>query len=151
MKKRKWILPVCIVGGIVIMCFVALLITASVVRAKGYGISVGCLYFADTETYLIDSGDKTMIVSNQSKDDRMSPQTEPVTVHETGAYSNIDEKEAIAIAEKEVTVEYNQTCASFDTKIGCWRITFSKKNTAGGNQDITVSSEGEIIDIEYGE
>lgn len=50
------------------VCLLALLITAGVMSAKGYGISVGKLYFADNGTYLIDEDDKAMRISDQSDD-----------------------------------------------------------------------------------
>ena len=63
----------------------------------------------------------------------------------------IHEDQAIELAKKKVTVEYNQTRANFDTKKGLWEISFYKKNTAGGDQVITMTHEGKIIDTEYGE
>ena len=63
----------------------------------------------------------------------------------------IDEAEAIEMAKKNVTVEYDQTRARFDVENGLWTVSFSKKNTAGGNQVVTITHEGKIIDEEYGE
>ena len=63
----------------------------------------------------------------------------------------IEEAEAIEIAKKNVTVEYDQTRAKFDAENGLWTVSFSKKNTAGGDQVITITHEGKIIDEEYGE
>lgn len=39
--KKKWILPVCIVAGVIVICFVIPLATTGIMSAKGYGISVG--------------------------------------------------------------------------------------------------------------
>ena len=63
----------------------------------------------------------------------------------------ITEEQVIELVKKEVTVDYNQIDARFDTENGLWTVMFSKKNTAGGNQDFTVTHEGKIIDVEYGE
>lgn len=63
----------------------------------------------------------------------------------------IEEAEAIEIAKKNVTVEYDQTRAKFDAENGLWTVSFSKKNTAGGDQVITITHEGKNIDEEYGE
>ena len=68
MKKRKWILPVGIVGGVIVLCIVAVFVFGAVLSANGYGISTGRLYFADNGTYLIDSDDMAMLVSDQSDD-----------------------------------------------------------------------------------
>ena len=68
MKKRKWILPVSIVGGVLVLCIAAVFIFGAVLSAKGYGISTGRLYFADDATYLIDSKDMAMRVSDRSSD-----------------------------------------------------------------------------------
>lgn len=63
----------------------------------------------------------------------------------------LTEQQVIDLAKKDVTVEYNQTSTSFDTEKGLWTVSFSKKNTAGGDQVFTITHEGKIIDVEYGE
>lgn len=63
----------------------------------------------------------------------------------------ISETQAIEIAKKDVTVEYNQIYAEFDSQDGLWTVSFSKENIVGGDQVITMTHEGKIIDIEYGE
>ena len=45
----------------------------------------------------------------------------------------LTEQQIIDLAKKDVTVEYNQTSARFDTEKGLWTVSFSKKNTAGGD------------------
>ena len=62
----------------------------------------------------------------------------------------ISEAEAVAIAEKEVTVEYNQTWTSYDSETGLWTVTFGK-SYPGGDQTVTITCEGKVIDIQYGE
>lgn len=69
----------------------------------------------------------------------------------TWASSSMEPKAPIDLAKKDVTVEYNQTSARFDTEKGLWTVSFSKKNTAGGDQVFTITHEGKIIDVEYGE
>lgn len=71
MKKRKWVLPVCIVCGGIILCIAGLLIAAGVMSSKGYGISIGRLYFSDAGTYLIDKNDSAMLVSDQSTEQKL--------------------------------------------------------------------------------
>ncbi len=68
MKKKKWILPTSIIGGVVILCVVAVFAFGAILSAQGYGISIGRLYFADNGTYLIDSDDMAMRVSDCSDD-----------------------------------------------------------------------------------
>lgn len=63
----------------------------------------------------------------------------------------ISETDAIAIAEKNATVKYNEKWASFDSESGYWTVSLSKRNSAGGDQVITITHEGEIADIKYGE
>ena len=63
----------------------------------------------------------------------------------------LTEQQVIDLVKKDVTVEYNQTSARFDTEKGLWTVSFSKKNTAGGDQVFTITHEGKIIDVEYGE
>lgn len=68
MKKKKWILPTSIIGGVVILCIVAVFAFGAILSAQGYGISIGRLYFADNGTYLIDSDDMAMRVFDCSDD-----------------------------------------------------------------------------------
>ena len=68
MKKRKWILPVSIVGGVIVLCIVAIFAFGAILSAQGYGISTGRLYFSDNGTYLIDSDNMAMRVSDCSDD-----------------------------------------------------------------------------------
>lgn len=62
----------------------------------------------------------------------------------------IRETEAIVIAMREVTVEYNQTWTSYDSETGLWTVTFGK-SYPGGDQTVTITCEGKVIDIQYGE
>lgn len=63
----------------------------------------------------------------------------------------INKSQALEIAKKEITIEYNQASAKFDTKNGLWIISFSKENTTGENQIFSITHEGKIIDLEYAE
>lgn len=71
MKKRKWILPLGIVGTVVILCTLAVFAFGALISAKGYSISTGRLYFAEQGTYLIDSEDMAMRVSDCSEDESL--------------------------------------------------------------------------------
>lgn len=62
----------------------------------------------------------------------------------------IGEAEAVAIAKAEATVAYHQTWASYDSENGLWKVTFGKEYP-GGDQTVTVTCEGKVIDIQYGE
>lgn len=50
------------------LCVVAVFAFGAILSAQGYGISIGRLYFADNGTYLIDSDDMAMRVSDCSDD-----------------------------------------------------------------------------------
>lgn len=62
----------------------------------------------------------------------------------------ISEAEAVAIAKEKATVEYDQTWASYYSETGLWTVTFGKKYP-GGDQTVTITFEGKVIDIQYGE
>ena len=62
MKKKTWILAMCIAVGIIAL----LMATAAATSMMGYGVSVGKLYFTEESTFLID-GTSSMIVSDQSR------------------------------------------------------------------------------------
>ena len=66
MKKRKWILPVGIIGGFLLFCTILFFAAAGIMSAKGYGLSVGHLYFTGTRTYLVDAKEQAMVVSDKS-------------------------------------------------------------------------------------
>lgn len=63
----------------------------------------------------------------------------------------INKTQAIEIAEKNVTVKYDQVRADFDTEKGMWTVSFSQKLAAGGDQTFTLTYEGKIIDVVFGE
>ena len=63
----------------------------------------------------------------------------------------IGEAEAVAIAKDLATVEYNRVSTSYDSESGLWTVTLYKEYTAGGDQTLTITCEGKVIDIQYGE
>ena len=63
----------------------------------------------------------------------------------------LTETEAIAAAEEVCTVEHDMVRAYFDAHTGCWEVMFSLKDTAGGDQVVTVDAEGKILGSIYGE
>ena len=62
----------------------------------------------------------------------------------------ISEAEAAAIAKAAATVKYDRTWASYDSENGLWTVTFGKEYP-GGDQTVTITCEGKVIDIQYGE
>ena len=64
MKKRKAVLFA--VACCVIAVGVVAVLLLGRYHSRGYGISVGRLYFADFGTYLIDNNDSAMLVSDKS-------------------------------------------------------------------------------------
>lgn len=59
--------------------------------------------------------------------------------------------EAVAIAKEAATVEYDQVLTSYDSESGLWTVSLYKEYTAGGDQTLTITCEGKVIDIQYGE
>lgn len=68
MKNKKWILPVSIVCGIIVIGVAAVFSFGAILSAQGYGITTGRIYFAANGTYLIDNDDMAMRVSDCSDD-----------------------------------------------------------------------------------
>ena len=66
MKTRKGILTVCVIAGVILFCVAALLTTAGIMQAKGYGISAGRLYLTDFGAYLIDENGGAMVLGDRS-------------------------------------------------------------------------------------
>ncbi len=71
MKSKKLILPISIVFGIVILFVASVLIFGAVISEKGYGISSGTIYFSSNGTYLINSENSAMRVSDRSNDKKL--------------------------------------------------------------------------------
>lgn len=63
----------------------------------------------------------------------------------------IGEAEAVAIAKQEATVEYDQIQTSYDRESGFWTVLLSGEGLAGGDQTVTITCEGKVIDLQYGE
>lgn len=70
MKTKKWVLPVCVIAGVSVLCITALLAAAGIMSAKGYGISVGRFYLSNDRSYLVEEG-RAMILSDQSEDRKL--------------------------------------------------------------------------------
>ena len=66
MKKRRWILPAGIAGGVILLCIAAAVIFGVSMRSKGFEFSTGRMYFADNCTYLIEGNDVALRVSDCS-------------------------------------------------------------------------------------
>ena len=62
----------------------------------------------------------------------------------------IGEAKAVAIAKELTTVKYNQTWASYNSVTGLWTVT-SGNSYPGGDQTVTITCEGKVTGIQYGE
>ncbi len=71
MKKRKWILPVCIVGGVIAVGILVLVIAAGYMISRGYGMTKGNLHVREDTVYLIEEGDSAIVLSDRSKGQNM--------------------------------------------------------------------------------
>ncbi len=66
-KKRKWLLPTCILLGVILLLVVAFFIFAAVMNAKGYGMSVGrALYAKDGSCMLVVDENSPIRMSDRS-------------------------------------------------------------------------------------
>lgn len=61
MKKKKWILPTCIVLGVIIFLVVSFFIFAFIMNEKGYGMSVGRALYAKDGSCMIVVDEKSPI------------------------------------------------------------------------------------------
>ena len=68
MKTKKWILPVCIVAGVILFLAIAFFAFAAFMNAKGYGMSSGRVLIARDDTY--------MLVVDENSPMRMSDRSE---------------------------------------------------------------------------
>jgi hypothetical protein len=51
-------------------------------------------------------------------------------------------EKAVNLAKKECTVEYDTVRVAFDSELKIYRVSFSKKNRAGENQDVYINQNG---------
>ena len=61
------------------------------------------------------------------------------------------ESQAVEIAKTAVTVPFDYAKAVYDGEHGFWTVDFGRQNYAGGDQLVTVSDGGEIVDSAWGE
>lgn len=59
--------------------------------------------------------------------------------------------QAIELAKKECTVDYDTIHVDFDASTMIYRVSFSKTNSLGGNEDVYINQEGITQLIVYGE
>ncbi len=60
-------------------------------------------------------------------------------------------EQAVELAKKECTVDYDTTDVTYDSEAGIYRISFYKENQLGGNQDVYINQKGVTQLIIYGE
>lgn len=65
--KRKWILPVCVVAGVLLVCVAAFFIAAGVISEKGFSLTEGRLYLEDDQAWLIEESGGAISLSDRSK------------------------------------------------------------------------------------
>lgn len=66
--KRKWIVPVCIAAGVLLVCVAAFFIAAGVISEKGFSFTEGRLYLEDDKAWLIEESGGAVSLSDRTKD-----------------------------------------------------------------------------------
>lgn len=66
--KRKWIVPVCIAAGVLLVCVAAFFIAAGVISEKGFSLTEGRLYLEDDKAWLIEESGGAVSLSDRTKD-----------------------------------------------------------------------------------
>lgn len=59
--------------------------------------------------------------------------------------------DALQLAEKECTIDYDTTSVSYDSSNDVWMILFSTENTLGGCQTVYINGDGTTCLVVYGE
>lgn len=59
--------------------------------------------------------------------------------------------QAVELAKKECVVEYDTIDVAFDATMKIYKVSFSKENRLGGNQDIYIGQDGITLMIIFGE
>lgn len=60
-------------------------------------------------------------------------------------------EQAVVLAKNECTVEHDTISVAFDADTDIYRVSFSKKDWLGGNQDVYINKDGITQLIVYGE
>ncbi len=60
-------------------------------------------------------------------------------------------EEAVELAKKECVVEYDTINVAFDATMKIYKVSFSKENFLGGNQDVYIGQDGITLRIVFGE
>ncbi len=63
----------------------------------------------------------------------------------------ITKEEALKIADLKATIKYDSTGIGFDVSKGVWCVTLYTQGVAGGNQDIEINVDGNVVNTTYGE
>ena len=65
----------------------------------------------------------------------------------------LTEEQAIEIAKKQTTADYDDVSARFDTEKGIWTVTLSFKKASNGDgvHSYRITHEGKVLDVAYGD
>ena len=65
----------------------------------------------------------------------------------------INEEQAIELAKKQTTANYDDVSARFDTEKGIWTVTLSFKKASNGDgvHSYRITHEGKVLDAAYGD
>lgn len=65
--KRKWLLPLCITAGVLLLCAAAVLIAVGVITEKGFSVTPGRLYLEEDQVWLIEDSGGAVSLSDRTK------------------------------------------------------------------------------------
>ena len=65
--KRRWILPLCITAGVLLLCAAAVLIAVGVIAEKGFSLTEGKLYLEEDQVWLIEDSGGAVSLSDRTK------------------------------------------------------------------------------------
>ncbi len=69
MRKKKWLLPVCIVSGVIVFCILLCIFSLHLLHSKGYMLSTGIFYMED-EAFLIGDAEYALLHLGTGKKDK---------------------------------------------------------------------------------
>ena len=65
--KRKWLLPLCITVGVLLLCAAAILIAVGIISEKGFSLTEGRLYLEEDQVWLIEDSGGAVSLSDRTK------------------------------------------------------------------------------------
>lgn len=123
MKERKWFLPICIVGGVLLLCVIGIGITVAVYKSKGYDTMEGRCLVTEDGTYILVVDNTPIKMTDRSEDK--------------------DLFEGVTTGDK-IRIVHNGIAESYPAQAGVYRVTLLED---GSEEDISDAVREQLAEL----